>query len=169
MDNIIIRNIEKRDIESVADITINGWRSAYKGIVDSDFLDTLNKEERIKKIEKNYMENGFAVAEIEENIVGFCRYIDNNNRSPEIKNADCELAAIYVKPDFKYKGIGTKLVEYVKEEFRKKGKTKMIIWCLKDNEPSKKFYSKMGGKIIKERAIEIGGKEYKEVCFEYVI
>ena len=169
MDKIKIRNIEERDIESVVSIQIEGWKSAYKGIVDSDFLDALNKEERIKKMEKNYMENGFVVAEIEGKIVGFCRYIDNNNRSPEIRNADCELAAIYVKPELKYKGIGTKLVNYVKEEFRKKGKTKMIIWCLKDNEPSKKFYSKMGGKVIREKMIEIGGKEYKEVCFEYAI
>ncbi len=45
----------------------------------------------------------------------------------------------------------------------------MILWCLKDNESSKKFYIKMGGKIIKERAIEIGEKEYLEVGFEYNI
>ena len=45
----------------------------------------------------------------------------------------------------------------------------MILWCLKDNEPSKKFYTKMGGKIIKERAIEIEEKEYLEVGFEYNI
>lgn len=43
----------------------------------------------------------------------------------------------------------------------------MILWCLKNNEPSKKFYTKMGEKIIKERKIEIGEKEYLEVGFEY--
>ena len=169
MDKIIIRNIKEKDIESVVNIQIEGWRTAYKGIVDDEFLNSMNKNERIMKRKADYKENGFIVAEIKSEIVGFCRYIDNNNCSPEIRNADCELIAIYVKPKFKYKGIGTKLVDYVKEEFRKKDKTKMVIWCLKDNEPSKKFYSKVGGKIVKERKITIGEKEYQEVCFEYIL
>ncbi|MCI8471394.1 MAG: GNAT family N-acetyltransferase, partial [Clostridia bacterium] len=82
---------------------------------------------------------------------------------------DCELLALYVKPNLKYKGIGTQLFQFVINEFKSKNKTKMILWCLKDSEPSKKFYTKMGGKIIKERAIEIGEKEYLEVGFEYNI
>ena len=32
MNNIIIRNIEEKDIESIADITIKGWKSAYKEV-----------------------------------------------------------------------------------------------------------------------------------------
>lgn len=75
--------------------------------------------------------------------------------------------ALYVKPNLKYNGIGTKLFQFAINEFKSKNKTKMILWCLKDNEPSKKFYTKMGGKIIKERKIEIGEKEYLEVGFEY--
>ena len=43
----------------------------------------------------------------------------------------------------------------------------MIIWCLKDNEPSKKFYKKMGSTVIKERLIKIGEKDYAEVEFIY--
>ncbi len=38
-----------------------------------------------------------------------------------------------------------------------------------NNEPSKKFYTKMGGKIVKERIIEIGESNYYEVGFEYNI
>lgn len=48
------------------------------------------------------------------------------------------------------------LFQFVTNQFKSKNKTKMILWCLKDNEPSKKFYTKMGGKIVKERVIEIG-------------
>lgn len=45
----------------------------------------------------------------------------------------------------------------------------MIVWCFKDNEASKKFYTKMGGKIIKEKLIRIGEKDYYEVGFKYDI
>ena len=169
MENLIVRNIEEKDIPSVVDIQIDGWKSAYKGIVDNNILNSMNRNERIEKRKNDYKQNGFIVAELNNQIVGFCRYIDSNKFTTNISNIDCELLALYVKPNLKYNGIGTRLFQFVKNEFKSKNKTKMILWCLKDNEPSKKFYTKMGGKIIKERAIEIGEKEYLEVGFEYNI
>ena len=169
MENIIIRNIEEKDIPSVVDIQIDGWRNAYKGIIDDNFLNSMNRNERIEKRKKDYKENGFIVAELNNQVVGFCRYIDNNKFTPNISDIDCELLAISVKPDLKYNGIGTKLFQFVVNEFKNKNRTKMILWCLKENDPSKKFYTKMGGKIIEEREFEIGGKNYYEVGFIYNI
>ena len=169
MENIIIRNIEEKDIPSVVDIQIDGWKSAYKGIVDDNILKSMNRNERIAKRKNDYKENGFIVAELNNQVVGFCRYIDSNKFTQDIPNIDCELLALYVKPKLKYNGIGTRLFQFVINDFKSKNKNKMILWCLKDNEPSKKFYTKMGGKIIKERTIEIGEKEYLEVGFEYNI
>lgn len=167
--NIIIRNIKKEDIPSVVDIQIKGWQTAYKGIIDDKILVSMNKEERIEKRNKDYKQNGFIVAELENKVVGFCRYIDSNKFTQEIPSIDCELLALYVQPDLKYNGIGTKLFQFVVNEFKCKNKTKMILWCLKDNEASKKFYKKMGGKIIKERLIEIEKRNYCEVGFVYNI
>lgn len=169
MENLIIRNIEENDISSVVDIQVEGWKSAYKGIVDDNVLNSMNRNERIEKRRNDYKENGFIVAELNNQAVGFCRYIDSNKFTQDILGIDCELLALYVKPNLKYNGIGTRLFQFVINEFKRKNKTKMILWCLKDNEPSKKFYTKMGGKIIKERKIEIGKKEYLEVGFEYNI
>lgn len=169
MENLIVRNIEEKDIPSVVDIQIDGWKSAYKGIVDNNILNSMNRNERIEKRKNDYKQNGFIVAELNSQIVGFCRYIDSNKFTPNISNIDCELLALYVKPNLKYNGIGTRLFQFVKNEFKSKNKTKMILWCLKDNEPSKKFYTKMGGEIVKERTIKIGGKEYLEVGFIYSI
>lgn len=169
MENIKIRNIEEKDIPSVVDIKISGWQVAYKGIIEDNILNSMNREKIIEKLKNNYKENGFIVAELNNEIVGFCSYIDNNKFTPDITYIDCELSALYVKPILKYNGIGTKLFQFVTNEFKNKNKTKMILWCLKDNEPSKKFYTKMGGEIIKERIIEIGQKSYYEVGFMYNI
>ena len=167
--DVIIRNVREDDLPAVVDIKIKGWQSAYKDIVDSTYLSNLNNEYdiRIEKMKKHYMTNGFIVAELNDEVVGFCRFAFDNNFSPEIEKADCELCALYVKPELKYSGIGTKMFNYVVNEFKKKNKSKMILWCLKDNEPSKKFYTKMGGKIIKEKGTIIGEKQYQECCFEY--
>ncbi len=169
MENIIIRNIKEKDIPSVVDIQINGWKSAYKGIIADSFLNSIDRDAKIKRMRKNYKDNGFIVAILNNEVVGFCRYIESNEFTTDMQNIDCELLALYVKPQLKYNGIGTKLFEFVTNEFRSNSKTKMILWCLKDNEPSKMFYTKMGGKIVKERVIEIGGNNYYEVGFEYTL
>lgn len=169
MEDITIRNIEEKDIPDVVNIQIDGWKSAYKGIIDDSVLNSMNRNERIEKRRNDYKENGFIIAELNNKAVGFCRYTDSNIFTRDISDIDCELLALYVKPSLKYNGIGTKLFQFVINDFKSKNKTNMILWCLKDNEPSKKFYIKMGGEIIKERTIEIGGKEYLEVGFLYNI
>lgn len=169
MENIVIRNIKKEDIEAVVDIQISGWKTAYKGIVDDNTLNRMNRDEKIEIRKKDYNKNGFIVAELNKEVVGFCRYIDTNNFTKDVPDIDCELLSIYVKTELKFKGIGTKLFKSVVNEFKNKNKKKMIIWCLKDNELSKKFYTKMGGKIIKEKIIKIEEKEYYEVGFVYNI
>ena len=171
MENIIIRNIKEEDIPYVVKLQTKSWQVAYKNIVDEKYLNNLDNEFeiRVKRIKENYMDNGFVVAELNKEIVGLCRYTFSNKFSPEIENADCELNAIYVKPELKGNGIGTKLFKYVVEEFKKENKKHMILWCLKENEKSKKFYTKMGGKTIEEKKIKIGDKDYLEICFAYNI
>ena len=165
--DITIRNVKKEDLPSVVDIKIKGWQNAYKRIIDDEYLKKLDNEyeKRLNKMEKNYMTNGFIVAELNNEVVGFCRYIFDNNSKEYIENADCEMGALYVKPELKYLGMGTQMFNYVLNEFKKQNKTKMILWCFKENEPSKKFYTKMGGKIIKEKTSIIDNKNYQE-CFE---
>ena len=169
MENLIIRNVKIEDIPSVVDISITGWQAAYQGIIDNQYLENLNSErdQRISKMENNYMSSGFIVAELDNQVVGFCRYVDNNNYSPTIVEADCELTVLYVKPDLKGCGIGSKLFEYVLNEFSKLNKNLMVLWCFKDNAPTIKFYEKMGGRIIDEKIKKHGGKENTEVCFAY--
>ena len=169
MEKVIIRQMTKGDISAVVDIQISGWRAAYNGIIAEEHLNAMNRDKRIKKIEQSYLKYGFAVAEGNGEVVGFVNYINSGEFTPEITDADCELSAIYVKPDLKRRGIGTRLFEYAKDELAHKNKRKMVLWCLKDNEPSKRFYDKMGGEIIGERQIKIGHSDYTEVCYAYNI
>lgn len=169
MEDIIVRKIKEEDIPSVVDIQINSWKTAYRGIVDDNYLDTMNRDEIIERRKKGYKQNCFIVAELNKEVVGFCWYVDNNSFTPNEIDIDCELIALYVRPDLKYKGIGTKLFQFVTDKFKNINKTKMVVWCLKNNEPSKMFYTKMGGEIAKEKIVEMGGKNYSEVGFIYNI
>ena len=46
MNNIIIRDIKKEDIPQVVDIQISGWRAAYKGMIDDEYLENMNAEKK---------------------------------------------------------------------------------------------------------------------------
>ena len=164
--DIIIRDIKEEDIPSVVDIQMNGWIEAYRGIIDDVVLDSMDRNKKIEKMKTNYQDNYFKVAEYNNEVVGFARYYDDNRFSPDYP-IDCEIVALYIKPELKYHGIGTKLVKYIINEFKKMNKKKMIIWCLKDNYPSRKFYEKIGGKIIGEKDFIRGEYKYPEVGFLY--
>ena len=169
MDNITIRKAMYEDIPSIVDIKINGWKSAYKGIIDDEFLNSMKRDTHIKRMQDNYKKTNIVVAEANNKVVGFCRYLDNNSFSENIENADCEIIALYVSPELKRQGIETKMFNYVKQELKAKNKKNMVIWCVKENENSKKFYKKMGGTIIKEKQATFGDKQYPEVCFIFDI
>ena len=169
MEEVVIRRVRLEDIPKVVDIQVSGWQSAYRGIVEDSYLDTMSKQEKIQKRMKDYNQTGFIVAVMNNEVVGFCRYVFNNALSSEIESANCELLALYVKPDLKRNGIGRKMFEYVTNDFKEAKKTNMVLWCLKDNYPSRKFYEKMGGRFVYERPVRIGDKDYAEVCYEYEI
>lgn len=170
MENIVIRDITENDIPSVTDIKINGWKAAYKGLIDDSVLKFMDRDEMIEQRKKDYKDNRFIVAQLNNEVAGFCVFTDSNMYTPDIRGIDSELLALYVKPELKYRGIGTKLFAAAADELREKNKHKMILWCLKDNEPSRKFYGDhMNGSVISEREIEIGERNYREVAFVYNI
>ena len=158
--------MEYKDIEEVANIKVSSWRISYKDIIDKDYLDSMNIDSYIEKRKEDYNKSLYYVAEYEGRVVGFTRY-DDKLRQYNKQNIGGEIYALYVNPNMKRMGIGRALVNKVREEFKEKGIKNFIIWCLKDNEPSKDFYRKIGGIEFGEKDIEIGGKNYKETGFLY--
>ena len=170
MEEVLVRRVKIEDANRIADIKIDGWQTAYKGIIDDLFLNNMNKDietsKRKNDIEK---ENNIFVAEVKGNIVGFCLFRDFIKDIDIYPDYDCEVSSLYVDNNFKRKGIGKKLMKKVFEYLKKNGKKKMILGCLKDNYSSKKFYEKIGGKIIKTDQIEIGDKKYDLDIYEFNI
>ena len=72
MNRVIIRNVELKDLRFVSEIAVRGWQTAYRGIIEDEFLDNLSIEENYLKRLKDYKENGFIVAEQDGEVVGFC-------------------------------------------------------------------------------------------------
>ena len=165
---MLIRKVKYEDIEQIVDINIKDWKREYKGIINDNILNNLDRNKKIEKWKQHYNIGNVIVAEENGKVLGYCRYDDNvDYKNTEI---DSEIIAIYVDCDNLGNGIGRKLVEYVMKDLKAKNRTKMIIWCLEKNENARKFYEKMGGKLVNdEKYFEIEGQRYKEVGYIYNI
>lgn len=157
------------DAKDMAHIITDCWKDAYKNILPEEFLNNLSYEDRENRIRSSILGTNEKftsdmIVYKDEKIKGVAFYGKNICDLPENFG---EIIVLYVDVNEHRKGIGRKLVEYVKNELKSRSFTNMVIWCLKDNTPSVEFYKAMGGTVKDERDFEIDGKFYKEVGIFY--
>lgn len=158
--NISIRQANREDVMQISKIIVEDWQIAYRGIIDDDFLDSLSVEDRYDREINRYQE--YIVAVCDDEVLG-CAWATNINE----EHADCEIIALYVRYAYRGKGIGKQLIQNAMEQFQRDGKKTMIIWCLKENLESRKFYEKMGGKEFSYTTHKWGEKDYDMVSYLY--
>jgi len=157
---MIVRNAEKEDVRQIAEILVEDWQKAYRGIIDGAFLDSMNADSRYEIEVKRYRK--FIVAADGPEILGYA-WLEEAAEEP----ADCEIIALYVRYSKRGGGIGKRLMRYAISRFREAGKKKMVVWCLKGNHESRKFYEKTGGKEFRAGSHPWGGKEYEMISYLY--
>ena len=77
---------------------------------------------------------------------------------------DGELYVLYVLKAFQGMGYGKQLVTHVAQDLASRDFRTMVIWVMKDN-PARRFYEKLGGRLIGEQGITIGGKALMKVAY----
>jgi len=157
------------DSKDIARIITDCWKNNYRNILPEEFLNNLSYEDRKNRIRSSILgTNEKFTSDIivykDDTVKGAAFYGKNICNLPENFG---EIIVLYVDINEQRKGIGAKLINWVKNELKNKGFTDMILWCLKDNLPSIEFYKAMGGTISQERDFEIDGKLYKEVGIMY--
>ncbi len=159
-DQLIIRKATKDDALQIAEILVEDWKLAYRGIIDSDFLDSMSVEERYQRELQRYQI--YTVAAAGEEILGF-----SWNEMTGDEAADCEIIALYVRYAKRKSGIGRILFQNSLDLFRAAGKKRMIVWCLKENDEARKFYEKMGGQVYKTGTHPWGNRDYDMISYLY--
>lgn len=163
MSDITVRRMTIEDAEAVTDVLIDSWQTAYRGIVSDDCLDNLNRAELIERRKRQYKD--YIVAVVDDRVAGYCWYINDNSFSDDLSDIDCEIVALYVRPELERHGIGSRMLSYAADDLKDQGRTRMVIWCLKDNHRGRQFYTKMGGNVMGEHTTHIGNDDYDEVGF----
>lgn len=147
--NLIIRKMKKRDLLHVKNVAETSWRATYEGIIpiriQEEFLSKAYNEKMLKKRRRN---TNFFVAEVDGKIVGFANYSKVNS------DKSVHLHAIYLLPEFQWKGIGTKLLDYAIEHL---DVTEITLDVEHKNKPAIKFYENKGFVKISEFDDDIDG------------
>ena len=159
-DGIVIRQAKKEDVRQIAEICVEDWQKAYRGIMDSDYLDSLSVDSRYDIEIKRYQK--LIVAADGDRVLGYA-WLEAAADTP----ADCEVIALYVRYAERNQGIGKFLMQYAFCHFRELGRNKMILWCLKDNNESRRFYEKAGGKEFQAGTHNWGGRDYEMISYLY--
>ena len=122
-NRIMIRRAEKEDVRQIAEILVEDWKKAYRGIIEDDYLDSLDVDKRYEIEVKRY--DKYIVACDDNEVVG-CAWLEEMDD----KDADCEIIALYVRYSQRNNGIGKILLDEAKTRFKQDGRKKMIIWQL---------------------------------------
>ncbi len=141
----MIRKPTLDDVDKISEISVNGWKSAYSGLIPDDYLEKLSinkSKERFQDAVLNKSEN----IDVYEDVYVKAFAFHNRSRDEDLKEY-YELTAIYVDPKLKNQGIGSKLIKYIENHAKKLGYTNLLIWVLEGNNKSINFYKKHGYKF----------------------
>jgi GrpB-like predicted nucleotidyltransferase (UPF0157 family)/GNAT superfamily N-acetyltransferase len=104
------------------------------------------------------------VAEEGGRIVGFAKSSAERSGDPLYRG---EIHALYVLPEYQGRGIGRRLMTESAHGLLRRGFGSVLVWVLKENEPSTRFYERLGGQPVREQSITIAGKDLIEVAYAW--
>ena len=160
----MIRPATLGDATAIARVHVASWQSTYRGMLPDEFLASLSETgyaERWKRVIGDGSSKVY-VAEDGGEVVGFAS--GGRERAGETGYTG-ELYAIYVIDAAQRRGFGRELVRATVAGLRDLGLDDMIIWVLRDNQPARSFYERLGGVYIRAQPITIGSVTLEEVSY----
>jgi GNAT superfamily N-acetyltransferase len=166
--NFQIRPATVDDAHKVAHVHNTSYARAYRGIIPDSILATLSVETEVERILKGgfprYPEgDGFTlVAQDGKNrILGYVQ-----GGPTRALDADGEVYAMYVVPDYFRAGIGSALWEAATAELVGLGIHEYGVWVLALNTLARKFYERQGGTLSpQEKEKTYGNKTLQLVSY----
>jgi len=160
----MIRPAKLEDAPAIARVHVASWQSTYQGMLPEEFLESLSETGYADRWKRVIGEGSSRVyvAEHEGEVVGFAS--GGRERAGETGYTG-ELYAIYVIDAAQRRGFGRELVRSTVAGLRELGLDDMIIWVLRDNQPARSFYERLGGAYVRAQPITIGSVTLEEVSY----
>ena len=69
VNGITVRKAEAEDVRQISEICVEDWQKVYRGIIDSEWLDSMSVDKQYEKEIKRYQD--FVVADDGNKILGY--------------------------------------------------------------------------------------------------
>ena len=137
------RRATSEDSKRIAEIQVEGWKAAYRGIIPDDFLDAMEPEKRRSFWDQQVRDEcgDMFVAVADREVTGFCHLIPSRDADGEGMS---EIAAIYVDPSAWRQGCGRSLCDAALASAFQHDSPWVTLWVLADNCFGRRFYEAMG-------------------------
>lgn len=139
-----VRAAVPADAHEVARLHVRAWRSAYRGLIAQDYLDSLTPEavaDRYTFARVGLRTPSTLVAVDGPALRGFATA--GLCRDGELPNVG-ELMALYVDPAHVGAGVGALLLTAARARLRAVGVTGAVLWVLDANTRARRFYERDG-------------------------
>ena len=93
-NGIVIRRAEKEDVRQIAEILVENWQTAYRGIIDDSFLDSISADQRYEIEIKRYQK--FIVAADGKEILGYA-WLETTDDEPARLRDHCIVCPVFKK------------------------------------------------------------------------
>lgn len=161
-----IRKAEAGDARDIFRVRVSSWQTCYAGILPAKYLSSLGSEDRLKEWQielaaPNPCMSIYVAENGRNEVIGYATGGPERDGDPVFKS---ELYAIYLLEQHQHRGIGSQLLYSVANDLLEKGYGSIIVWALAVN-PARTFYEKLGGDLVDQKEVEIGGANYTEVAY----
>jgi ribosomal protein S18 acetylase RimI-like enzyme len=171
-----VRRARPGDAVAIAAVHVAAWRSAYPGILPDDFLARLSVPRQAAHYDGAIRSSstGVYVATASgidvpsgsgPRVIGFATA--GRARGGEA-SANClgegEIETLYVLDDWRDRGIGRRLMRAAGAHLADTGCRSAFLWVLREN-PSRWFYTRLGGRPVAEAPIRVGGHPVMQTAF----
>lgn len=161
-----IRRADVQDAPAIARVTVDTWKSAYRGIIADAYLNRLSYQEREKGWrEFPFQDSWVYVAENDEqSIIGFAAGGMHREAGSVYQG---EVYAIYVDEACQNQGIGSLLFRAVVRKLLASGISTLIVWVLSEN-PYRQFYERYGGLPLESKILTMDGFENEITAYGWL-
>lgn len=163
-DIMVVRMATINDIDGIAHVHVESWKTTYKGIISDAYLSNISINDRKARWERRFSkltsDEIIYVIEEDEHILGFL----HGGKNREIVNEfETEIYALYLLEEAQGKGYGRQLINHFIKYMKSRSYHTMMVWALEKN-ASIHFYRRLGGQIIKSQQLKIGDEMFTEVA-----
>lgn len=158
----VVRCAAGDDAVAVAEVHEAAWRAAYAGLIAAGLIDVHPFDRRVRLWRSRIDESGpgratqLFVAEREGAVAGFAMLGPQRDRRLGDLGWRAELLSLYVHPQAQRRGLARLLFSAAAHRLLDLGQARLSLWVLMANDPARRAYRALGGRVIGSQAAPEG-------------